>query len=95
VIEKETKNKENSFAKIIWLIEVKYLTFAFLSNTEDVAQSVRALVCGSKGRGFDPLHPPKMEIKKILSTEVDRIFFISIFLSLIYDFMIAEFNMEM
>jgi hypothetical protein len=64
VIEKETKNKENSFAKIIWLIEVKYLTFAFLSNTEDVAQSVRALVCGSKGRGFDPLHPPKMEIKK-------------------------------
>ena len=24
----------------------------------DVAQSVRALDCGSRGRGFEPHHPP-------------------------------------
>lgn len=57
-MEKETKNKENSFVKIIWLIGTDCITFAFLLQTEDVAQLVRALVCGSKGRGFDPLHPP-------------------------------------
>jgi hypothetical protein len=27
-------------------------------QTVVVAQSVRALVCGSRGRGFDPHHPP-------------------------------------
>lgn len=27
-------------------------------NTEVVAQLVRALDCGSRGRGFETLHPP-------------------------------------
>ncbi len=34
-------------------------------TTVDVAQLVRALVCGTKGRGFEP-HPPP-ENKKVLS----------------------------
>jgi hypothetical protein len=29
------------------------------SNTVVVAQLVRALDCGSRGRGFEPHHPPK------------------------------------
>ncbi len=29
------------------------------SNTVVVAQLVRALDCGSRGRGFEPHHPPE------------------------------------
>ena len=34
----------------------KYISFAAL--TVVVAQLVRALDCGSRGRGFEPHHPP-------------------------------------
>ena len=30
----------------------------------DVAQSVRASVCGTEGRGFEPLHLPKKKTVK-------------------------------
>lgn len=32
-------------------------------NTVDVAQSVRVVVCGTIGRGFEPHHPPKKSLK--------------------------------
>ena len=35
----------------------KYISFAAL--TVVVAQLVRALDCGSRGRGFEPHHPPE------------------------------------
>jgi hypothetical protein len=42
-----------------------------VANMVVVAQSVRALDCGSKGRGFESHHPPKTQ--KVLS--VDKTFF--------------------
>ena len=46
----------------IFYLKVKYncLNLPSIYNTEGVAQLVRALVCGTRGRGFDsPLSPQK------------------------------------
>lgn len=34
-------------------------------QTVDVAQLVRALVCGTRGRGFEPHLPPKKSLVKV------------------------------
>ena len=51
--------QRNKFVKI-----AKLVTFA-ASNTVDVAQLVRASVCGTEGRGFEPHHLPKALCNKM------------------------------
>ena len=46
---KVNKKSLAKFENIIFL-----LIFALQFNTEVIAQSVRALVCGAGGRGFEP-----------------------------------------
>ena len=46
-----------NFYKTNFAIKPQFYTFA-LSKTVDVAQLVRASVCGTEGRGFEPHHLP-------------------------------------
>jgi hypothetical protein len=42
----------------IFLLLIKFLALPSQFFTEDVAQLVRASVCGTEGRGFEPHLPP-------------------------------------
>jgi hypothetical protein len=43
---------------VVYLFNVYYLCASLKKQMEVVAQSVRASVCGTEGRGFETPHPP-------------------------------------
>ena len=58
-VRKTNKRKKNNISTLQHFnIPTKTSIFAF-SKTVDVAQLVRASVCGTEGRGFEPHHLPE------------------------------------
>lgn len=58
-LEKGNKIKNNLTKKYSNDYELQDLIYLRSQKTVVIAQSVRALDCGSRGRGFDPHCPPK------------------------------------
>jgi hypothetical protein len=57
--------KNNSdFSSEIFVRVIKIRTFVKLKNMVVLAQLVRASVCGTEGRGFEPHIPPHYKISK-------------------------------
>jgi hypothetical protein len=57
------KNNSKSSSKIFEYIQKK-CTFVKLKNMVVLAQLVRASVCGTEGRGFEPHIPPHLNQTK-------------------------------
>ena len=57
------KNNSN-FSSEIFVKVIKICTFVKLKNMVVLAQLVRASVCGTEGRGFEPHIPPHYKISK-------------------------------
>jgi hypothetical protein len=60
------KSLQNIRQTLCYKYQFTYLCLPF-REMEVVAQLVRASDCGSEGRGFETLHPPRLKILKCLT----------------------------